>query len=364
MDTDTALAVFVSCVQSMVQLTLITFSGAVLTGLKIFTEQTNATVAQACAHFFFPIFIFISLGQSLSLSKLIEEWPLFVNPMVIVFLSTLVGLLQIYLFPPARHLRFSMLCMMCINNSGNVPLLILYGACKSYGPLGGESACSDAQGYVVLQVFTYNVLTWTYGLYLFQLDQMYRCEVLLEKDPESAISAPQQSRVRMLLKNLVSPVPMGSYLGLLAGITPGMRWLMFDEDAPLRSVADALELVGMVGIVLSQMILGSNLVLTYGRPASLSRPYIYTSHLTRLILIPLLGLGATKLYQFAGIGSGNRVERFVLFLGFASPTAVSVLVLAQLTQVGVNELTKMMFGQYVLAVLTLTLSNYAFFLIF
>lgn len=364
MDASTALGIFASCVQSMTQLTLITCAGALLTGMKIFTEQTNATVVQACATFFFPVFIFISLGQSLTFTKLVQEWPLFVSPFAVVFLSTLVGSLQIYLFSPARHLRFSMLCMMCINNSGNVPMLILYGACKSYGPLGGESECSDAQGYVVMQVFTFNVLTWTYGLYLFQLDQLYRRNALMEKEPDSAIPYSEQSRLMILLKNLISPVPMGSYLGLLAGITPGMRWLMFDSDAPLRSVADALDLLGMVGIVLSQMILGSNLVLTYGKPAGLSHSYIWTCHFTRLLLIPAMGLGATWLYRQAGIGSGNRVELFVIFLGFASPTAVSVLVLAQLTQVGVNEITKVMFWQYVLAVLTLTLSNYVFFLIF
>ena len=364
MDAGTALGILASCAQSMVQLTIITFSGAVLTGLKIFNEQTNSTIAKATAKFFFPIFIFASLGESISLSKLKQEWVLFINPFVIVLVASLVGLVQIYLFSAPKHLRFSLLCLICINNSGNVPMLILEGACKSYGPLAGESACSDASGYVVLQVFNFNVITWTYGLYLFQLDRWYKANVLLEEESDSDNSLNQGSKLKIMLKNLIGPVPMGSYLGLLVGIVPGFHWLMFDSDAPLRSVTDALNVLGMVGIVLSQMILGSNLVLTYGQTASLSRTFIWTAHFTRLLLIPAIGLAISKLYLLAGVGSGNRVELFVIFLGFSSPTAVSVLVLAQLTHMGVSEVTNLMFGQYLLAVLTMTLANYAFFLVF
>lgn len=361
MDSSTALAVFASCVQSMVQLTVITLSGAVLTERKIFTEQTNSTVAVACANFFFPIFISVNLGQSLSLEKLKEEWALFLSPFVNVALSSLVGLLLSLISSPPKHLRFSMLCLMCLNNSGNVPLLILNGACRSYGPLGGDSHCKDSTGYITLQVFNFNLLAWTYGVFLFQLDQHYRSSSLIPKDTDSP---PPESRMRIFLKNLISPVPLGSYLGLITGVIPAMHWFMFDDDAPLRCLADALELIGMVGIVISQMILGSNLVLMHGRPSNLSRMYTVTSLITRLIVIPAMALGLTKVYQRVGIASDDRVQLYVLFLGLASPTAVSTLVLAQLTNTGINEVTKLVFLQYVFAVVTLTLSSYCFFLLF
>jgi len=398
-----ALVILGSSIAAMAPLAIITSTGTVLTKMKIFNSETNDLIAHACAKFFFPIFIFVQLASSIQLDRLGEYWPLLINPLVCIAIASLLGFLHIPLFKPPKSLRFTMVSLIAFNNAGNIPVLILKGVCASYGPLGDEETCDEADAYVFIQVMTFNLLIWVYGYSIMQLDLRHKSEKVhnqfnliptntntnqqspgyqmpqdnaednAEDDPEeSQKSTPQEetqsndslTTIQIIKKNVLSPIPICSAFGFILGLIPGLKSVFFDSSAPLLPLSDSAETIGFTGIVVSQMILGSNLILTKGAERKVSNWYTVVVVALRTVIIPLIGMLYTWALWEAGAFQGDVVMAYVGFLSFLSPTAVTVLIMCQLLNNGIEEATSIMLYMYLTSIFTITGFSYTFFLIF
>ncbi|CAG9322156.1 unnamed protein product [Blepharisma stoltei] len=375
----------------MAPLTVITLSGVLLTKLGIFTKRTNDTISRALARFLLPIYLFFNLVQTVNLNKLDVLWPNFVMPVIGVLLSFIPAVIEILLLKHPKNLRYSFICLIGFSNAG-LSLLIADGNCNSYGPLSKKKECSEIGGYVAIQLMVWSLIIFTFGYALMNADLMEaeKCkpkedpkdmkevednDEMEENDPEknSLEMAKTQSNLvqvktssfkRDMIRILTGPIPVFSLLGVLVGFIPGLNAVFYDSDAPLLPVAETGLVIGKAGIVIGQMILGSNLVLSARAKVSLSKPLIYSTILVRNIIIPAIALGTTYIFWVLKAFGDDVVMAFIFAINFAAPPSISVLVLSQIFNNGIQEVTMLILWTYVTGVFTLTIFSYLFFTVF
>ena len=134
------------------------------------------------------------------------------------------------------------------------------------------------------------------------------------------------------------PLPtQAAFAGIVAGCTPPIRWLLFQEDSVLKPVAGALDLLGNGLIPSSIPLLGAVLFScawkskrqnpsgTNCSDCSTPRQTIVAVTLTRLIIVPLCMLGfdvaCLKLKIFSG---SNAMFLLTMLLSNTTPTAINM----------------------------------------
>lgn len=168
-----------------------------------------------------------------------------------------------------------------------------------------------------------------------------------------------------------------SLLGLLVGATP-LRALLVAEGAPLRCLLDALLLVGKAAVPLLLFTLGGTLARgptgTFGvvdeelsprrRRSDGSEGFGGMSNLamgvtvgTKLLLVPACNVATLLLVRAAGllpVGTDPLMLLTVMLFG-CSPTAMSMSTICAVAGRGLREMSVLLFWQYALVPLTMTL---------
>ncbi|CAG9320887.1 unnamed protein product [Blepharisma stoltei] len=366
-----ASAIILGCITGMVPLIAITLAGAALTYLKIFNKASNDIISKSYPEFFFPLYCLFNLAKYVDINKMSELWPLFVSPTITISISGLIGFVFIPIMKPPKNLTFVTVTMIALPNMANIPLLVVQGLCSSYGYLGDDDHCKDINGYIAIIALTFNIFMWVGGLTLIRIDAISK-----ENERKVGDAANEQEEIKeneakrepmplkaILVKSFLSPIPVASFIGLIFGFIPGIKWLFFDDNAPLLSISDSAMTIAYNGIVLSQMILGSNIMLCKNQIKEIDKKYAIWVTLFRNVIIPGLILLYTYFVWWLGIFGDNKVMAYVNFIAASCPTAIAVLIICQLYDVGIKECTLLSAVQYITGLFTLTLFSYIFFLI-
>ena len=155
--------------------------------------------------------------------------------------------------------------------------------------------------------------------------------------------------------------------GLLCGVIPPARWLCIDDEAPLRFLVDAMELIGAGGVPLVLFVLGSNLA--GGVPTSFGAMpgrTVVAVVAAKLILVPALNLGLLLLALRGGLlrtDASGLMPLTVLIVG-ASPTAMNINTIATMQGTGHREIAACMFWIYALSPISVALVSYTGLLLF
>ncbi|CAG9324851.1 unnamed protein product [Blepharisma stoltei] len=391
------LSVLSSCVSAMAPLSIITATGALMTYYKAFDKSTNDMIANSCYKFFFPLFISLNLIAATNSDKLSDEWPLLVIPILAILISSIVSFIHIPLCKPPHEIRFTMHYVLVFASSGSIPLLLTQGMCK-YGPLKGDDTCDNAASYVYIQLIPFAVITWTYGFVLVYTDHLEKRKLLKvmknseekhkESEEEEALESENLGRNNVeilippnytdtpkredekpktlkyiLMSQLIRPVPVSCYLGLALGCIPGIHDIFTNSDAILNPLYNGGYLVGYSGVILSQMILGSNLLLSRKNKKLVSKFYIFSIVALRCILITSIGLLIIWGLWTADIFLGDKTMAYVSFMNFATPSTVIASVLCQILDVGIEDTSVVLFWMYAFSFFSLTISSYILFLV-
>ena len=121
----------------MVPVSLITLSGLFLTRQGYFTKDSNKVTAMVTAKFLLPVLYTVSLSRSITLSKLAELWPLLISPILYLIIVLLIGLVFVKTCKPPDFIKMTLVCMISFSGLGNVAVILINGACSSFGPLDG-----------------------------------------------------------------------------------------------------------------------------------------------------------------------------------------------------------------------------------
>lgn len=352
--------VFLATLLSMVQLFITTALGALLTRLGMMSPATNTDISKALAKVMLPLFTFASIAANISIEDIQSLGVLMLNLVINLAIASIFATAHALIYRTNKSYRFTVFCTIVFNNAVNVPLLVLKGACASYGPLSDEPDCSKTDSYVFVQSIPFNILVWSYGYGVIMQDRKHD---LKDRDL-SEVSTPTTNTTKDILKKFIEPIPVASYLGIIIGIIPGIKPIIADKDAPLRPFIDAFLIIGLAAVVFSQAILGSNLVHKYRVKSRISAVGIGIVVFVRMILVAFAGLGVIYMYLITGLVDNKPTLLYTMYLIYISPPAVALAIICQIADVAVNELTKLMFWMYIISILTMTGFSLLFFTIF
>lgn len=159
--------------------------------------------------------------------------------------------------------------------------------------------------------------------------------------------------------NNVNRPTMASLCGILVGCTP-LRDLLSAPDAPLRTALDGLNLIGSGAIPLLLFTLGGTL--SKGPPAcrrddegsAIQSRTMFAVVFAKLMIVPAFNLGWTLLASRL-MEKPDPLMLVVMAILGASPTAMNIATIAAVVGRSVLEVSGLLFWQYALASLTMTL---------
>ena len=146
-----------------------------------------------------------------------------------------------------------------------------------------------------------------------------------------------------------------SLLGLVVGVTP-LRHLLVTEGAPLRWVLDAMDLIGAGAVPLVIFVLGATLSDgPAGAGGAMPVRTIVGVLFAKLVVVPSLTLALLMCCVRVGlVPLGDGLLPLTLLIVGASPTAMNINVIATLQGTGQREVASIMFYQYLLAIISVS----------
>ncbi|XP_022868051.1 protein PIN-LIKES 3-like isoform X3 [Olea europaea var. sylvestris] len=143
-------------------------------------------------------------------------------------------------------------------------------------------------------------------------------------------------------------------IGVTIGVVTPIHRIMVGDNAPLRVIANSLSLLGDAAIPSMTLIMGANLLRGFRR-STLSLWLIIGITVVRFIFLPLIGVLIIKAAQLFGMVGSDPLYHFVLLLQYAVPPAMAIGTITQLFEVGETECSVIMFWNYIVASIALTL---------
>lgn len=166
----------------------------------------------------------------------------------------------------------------------------------------------------------------------------------------------------VMLRQIMSPPAIASIMGLLIGGTPLLREAFVGDGAPLRSVTRAMSDLGGGAIPLLMLVLAQSLSrgpanTGQSETAVIRRSTIFFTSVSRLVLMPAIGLVLLMFLDVGGVLPNDRVMKFVLAIEGGVPSALSLVSISQLA--GLSEkstkgISTLLFWQYAASIVSST----------
>ncbi|PPS08660.1 hypothetical protein GOBAR_AA11992 [Gossypium barbadense] len=155
------------------------------------------------------------------------------------------------------------------------------------------------------------------------------------------------------LRKIFAPATIAAIVGFLIGIATPIRKTFIGDNAPLRVIYSATELIGNAGIPSITLIVGANLL--KGLSGSGVGPSVIIGILIiRNIFLPISGIGVIKAAKHLSLVDEDSFYLFTLLIQYALPPAMDIGTISQMLGSGESEFSMIMLWNYIVAILTLT----------
>eukprot|EP00798_Chlamydomonas_sp_ICE-L_P012698 gene12698-15930_t len=158
---------------------------------------------------------------------------------------------------------------------------------------------------------------------------------------------------KAILKELKSPPILSTLVGILIGCIQPVQALLFAPNAPLKVVADTVTMLGDCAIPVMIISLGATLS---NGPGASKVPFriIASVGVCRLIILPLVGLFIVMgSYHLGLFKAPDPIFLLVLLIQNTAPTAIMVHTMSAVHQNGDQEVSTILFWQYLVGIVTI-----------
>ncbi|EIE27197.1 auxin efflux carrier [Coccomyxa subellipsoidea C-169] len=374
----------------VVKVCLLSLVGVALAHLGVLDAKGRNSLSKCIFYCFIPSLTFTKLAASVDLTNMGRWWFLPVNVLLSIIVGMGIGWVFARVLKAPRHLQPHVICSIAAGNVGNLPLVLVAALCEDPSSMIANAVpagkCTELGiAYVVFAMWVAGLFQFSVAYFLLKPspeDTADKLPTVLQEQPghlrlgralhgaanfdvlelqplrdyraaASDIINPERS-VQSAHAMLNMPV-LSAFAGLFVGCTPFLKGLLFGPSAPFGFVKDCLEVLAAPMIPCMMMVLGAVLYKGPGS-ASLAPRLIVGVAFVRLLLVPLLGTLLVLGLRRAGVlVPPNALFTLVLLLGHSTPTAINVQTLATLHQNGEQEVSALLFWQYVGAIFTLPL---------
>lgn len=156
-----------------------------------------------------------------------------------------------------------------------------------------------------------------------------------------------------ILEGILTPPTLACVLGVLLGSVPEVRSAVFSSGGSLAVLGESIDMLGMPSIPLVLLVLGANLGNGPG-PGHVPWPAIWGVLAARLVVSPLLGAGTILLLHHMGfLQMNDPLMMLVMITMWSTPTAITVHAIASVHANGEDEVSTLLFWEYLMALVTL-----------
>lgn len=335
------------CFASIVPVALITISGMVLCYKKWFDDVTNSQILKASTYVMLPLYILFALPKAYDSDDILGLWPLLICPLVVIPSLGVIGYICTVIINVPINLKYSISSVYCFSSIGNIGIIVIKSCCSSYGPLYSQDNRDKAIPYLCLMWLPFNILLYCIICPLFIKESKYT----------------DGSTSNLLLKYLLSPLPVSAYVANIVGMIPGSIWFLFDKDSPGYMLTDSAMLVGSSGILFSQMVVGSKILINMNVKLKLDKITIAWIVLSRNVFVPGFVLGFTYMMWHYNAFGDDKVMAFVVFIGLSVPSSYMILIIMEQFKMEDQEVTVIILWIFITSFFTMTSSMYIFFVL-
>eukprot|EP00271_Cylindrocystis_brebissonii_P021134 TRINITY_DN73_c0_g1_i2.p1 TRINITY_DN73_c0_g1~~TRINITY_DN73_c0_g1_i2.p1 ORF type:complete len:450 (+),score=74.00 TRINITY_DN73_c0_g1_i2:246-1595(+) len=384
-----------------------------LPSVNILSEPARRSLAKIIFNAFLPAFIFVRLGEAINLEKLLIWWYIPVNVMI----SSLVGCALGYIVAVAtgapRELRRISAVLVGIGNQGNLPIVLITAICSDKNNPFGDACDVSGVAYIALGMWTaalimwgvvYNVLTPTSApdhsassleklpgevlpdtLDAALLTNSVHPQADYEKgllegfkaeekegsrngqsskggaERYSLVSLPEVTRLpvkhwwqRCDLSLFLRPPLLAACAAMVLGIVPWLDHTFFQSDGSMRFFSDTIAILGQALVPCILMVIGGSMA---GGPTSSALPANTSVALvvSRMLLVPLFGLGLVYLALRMNLFPADPMFRFALLLQHTMPASLEIGTCCSLHGFGEREVSSILFLQHITAAFSMPL---------
>ena len=305
------------------------------------------------------------------------------------------GYLIVRLTRPPRDFERAAVVAVAFGNSTGLPITLLTTIHASFGPLS-ELGQVNPVLFLSVYLLLYPLLQWTVAARLLGVDaelaqqqqhHQQQAQILKHGEAVEAISNTkpllnhidaaattgsscsshqflQAAWWHRACRGFLKPPVVAVLAAMLLAVTPLQGWMVDtkdrDNDAPLEWLFNALVKVGEAAVPINMIILGCSL--SQGmrmRPPAVPWSTNIGIAFAKLVLMPAFGILTALVLHGAGVTLGNGADDsfyLVVMIVTCTPTANSLLVMAELAGQNRAALAACIFTQYAIAPLLLTCS--------
>ena len=162
-------------------------------------------------------------------------------------------------------------------------------------------------------------------------------------------------------KRFLTPPVVGCFCGLFCGLIPAVRSLLVDKGGALHFLWRGLASLGSAAVPVSMVVLGANLADGRAAAAALGKRSIAAICLGKLVIMPALMFAFLRhAAPHLDALQSRPVLLLVLLLETLTPSANNNVVICTLFGGGAAEMAALLFYEYLVAVLSITLWVSAF----
>lgn len=338
--------------------------GVLMNRLGFLPDDTKKNVSKIIFNILSPLLAFTAIASSLDVKLTIDSWVLIVSSLIHSFISAgLVYIMTIVL--NVKKSRYTLIAAGLAGNHVGLPVVVTTGLCIGNNKIAQfydeREECEEAAIalIVIYSIFSYFTI-FAGAKYLLSLDHdeiEEKNEIELSEgrslSPKRSVSVLTAPKVSFNWQQLIPPPVIGILIGLFLVFIPGFQSTFFSQDSEIYILTSALIVMGNSSIPFTLFLLGN--ALSRGPVGSLNYLHLLIVTVSRLVILPIAGIGIWVLFDQANVFSGTPLIGFVLLLQSAVPSAMGLNVLASLHGRGEAEVGTILFYQYVASIITISL---------
>lgn len=374
--------------------------------VSILTAEGRHHLNNLVFYVFFPALCASGLISSSTATGIFSLWFVPVSILITFLVGSALGWILVKITRTPQHLHGLVIGCCAGGNMGNLPVIIIPAICaEKNNPFGDSSTCTtNGMGYVSLSMGIGAIGVWSYVYNIVRaygkkededvsaysrlrenqpgetskqsLDTTTR--TLLpssnSKDDEASVQLVYQGSideatvliptvVEKKLKSLLEyidlsvlfrPPTIATVVGIIIASISPIQNVMVGAGAPLRFVESSVVLLGEAAIPSMTIIMGANLLRGFKR-SGVGILLLFGIIIVRFIILPIIGVAVITVAKNLGMVGSDPLYHFVILLQYAVPPAMAIGTITQLFEIGETECSVIMFWNYAVASVALTL---------
>ncbi|KAJ2955487.1 hypothetical protein NQZ79_g8524 [Umbelopsis isabellina] len=318
-----------------------------------------------------PALLFANVGASIDLQKLIALWaiPAFYCAYLIIgfVIAILVGKVFKFGWSASKFVAAGVI----FQNTTSLPVALIksLGSTRAMQLLlkeGGDSssqAMSRGISFILIASLLSNLFRYSVGTWLFEDGRSKRQNDIEDEDSDITplLRSERHPKIsQMAVKSwtrvteIFNPPLLAAVAALLVGIIPALKYVFFNENGALySSITATISQLGNACIPMVMITLGAELYTLPRNNSASTKEMVTAIIILKMVIMPLIG-GSAVLLLRPWIPDDPMLW-FVLILLAASPTAINLMTISQMTGRYESETATVLFYSYIAAAFSITI---------